>query len=111
MVTTADIEAMQNIVRILLRHVPGDAREVQMEANFLISKEGDVATRMCEYISKNGEKISFRITNGIDSLDILKSLKKHKEFLIASDAGEWKVFYLTVNCETGKVTLNLKYEE
>ncbi|GAA4222141.1 hypothetical protein GCM10022253_29930 [Sphingomonas endophytica] len=111
MKSTTDIEAMQNIARLVLRSSPDDAKEVYLEANFLISDEGDVATTRCKYLNEDGGIISFPLTSGIDSHYISLSLKEHKEFFIENGMGEWETFYLTINPETGKIVLNLKYEE
>ncbi|MBB6504659.1 hypothetical protein F4693_001632 [Sphingomonas endophytica] len=111
MKAAADIEAMQNIARIVLRSSPSDAKEIYLEANLIISDEGDVATRKCRFLNTNGEVISFRLNGDLDGHEIYKSLKAHKEFFIENGMGEWETFYLTINPETGKIVLNLKYEE
>lgn len=107
MKNATDILCIQSIAKIIVSYIPNDLKSVKF-----VSESEPFGVYSLEHTGtkKNGETIDFYPSDPINDHFIAEYLSKHKKFYIDKGFGEWKIFVMNIDIETGKVSVDLRYE-
>ena len=102
-----DIEICHEIGQRLYDAAPKDARKIIMRAN--LSEEGDHAQFEFDYADRKGD-VAWFTGGGALNNRLLDLLVAHRAFFVSQKQPPWKSCTFTLNVETGKFTMDLKYD-
>jgi hypothetical protein len=103
---STDIVINREIGQLLYDVAPNDARKIIMRAK--LADEGDVGEFEFDYENEKGD-VNWFTSTGKTNSRLLDLLERHRAFFVSQNQSPWKACTVTIDVETGKFSMNLKY--
>lgn len=103
-----DIEIVKIIASIVKTNCPEKYERIIFNAK--ISSEMDYVNLKYNYVDGNGKEKWFLIDNALTENNIFCMLREHREIFRIKGMGDWVTFSLSLEGDSGKISLDLGYK-